>query len=68
MKLKPCPFCDAQLKQENRLNPDAKKNCGDLPFITFYVHPSNGCILSGMDFRGERLQKWQRRPAHEKEP
>lgn len=28
MKNKPCPFCGADLVQENRLNPLAKKICG----------------------------------------
>lgn len=46
MKNKPCPFCGKELQQENRWNPYARKNCGDLPFTTFYKHPFNGCLLS----------------------
>ena len=62
-ELKPCPFCGAKLRQENRLNPDAKKNCGDLPFITYYVHPNNECFLRSNAYRsgGEALKQWNRR-------
>lgn len=62
MKNKPCPFCQAELVQENRLNPLAKKY-GDLPFQTFYVHPKNGCFLEALALRGEQLDKWNKRNA-----
>ena len=54
MKNKPCPFCGADLVQENRLNPLAKKYA-DIPFRTFYVHPKNGCFLEALALRGEQL-------------
>lgn len=62
MKNKPCPFCGADLVQENQRDPLAKKY-GDLPFKTFHVHPMNGCFLEGVKLRGERLEKWNVRNA-----
>ena len=62
-ELKPCPFCGAKLKQENRINLGARKNCGDLAFITYYVHPNNECFLRLNAYRsgGEALKQWNRR-------
>lgn len=62
MKNKPCPFCGADLVQENRLNPLAKKYA-DILFRTFYVHPKNGCFLEALALRGEQLEKWNNRNA-----
>ena len=62
MKNKPCPFCGADLVQENRLNPLAKKYA-DIPFRTFYVHPKNSCLLEALALRGEQLEKWNTRNA-----
>ena len=53
---KPCPFCGAKLEQENRINPRAKT--WEFPFITFYVHPRNGCLLEGMEITSEQKEKW----------
>lgn len=62
MKNKPCPFCGADLVQENRLNPLAKKYA-DIPFRTFYVHPKNSCFLEALALRSEQLEKWNNRNA-----
>ena len=52
MKNKPCPFCGADLVQENRLNPLAKKYAD-----------KNGCFLEALALRGEQLEKWNNRNA-----
>lgn len=57
MKNKPCPFCGANLIQENLLCPLAKKY-GE--FKTFYVHPENGCVLEALALNEEQLKKWNK--------
>ena len=59
MKIRPCPFCGANLVMENRLNPLVKKYA-DIPFITFYVHPKNGCLLEALALNKEQLEKWNK--------
>ncbi len=53
VKLKPCPFCDADNKPMGAIMRTA--NCGE------WKHWYNGCVLSGFTIKADKIEAWNRR-------
>lgn len=56
-KLKPCPFCGAELEYEKHI---AIKVAGH-PLLRLWAHPSGSCILAGLEVPQDDHEAWNRR-------
>lgn len=56
-KLKPCPFCGAELEYEEHV---AIKVAGH-PILRLWAHPSGSCILAGLEVPQDDHEAWNRR-------
>lgn len=58
---KPCPFCDVNLELKHRMC----RATPDMPVMTYYRHPRNGCIMGGTEIGPDEMETWNRRTGNE---